>query len=79
LLGFTSAQNARLYKNKKEAIEYIYQDIIPINIVEKLGNTIDIPFLRATTGAKQNEFAKILLNKIFEGTQEAKCLHLLKD
>lgn len=79
LNGFTSAKVARRFTNKKEAIEYIYQDNIPINAVEQIGNIVDVPLLRARPDVSYNEIGKTILKEALNGTNEAKGLHLLKD
>lgn len=79
LNGYTSAKVARRYKNKKEAIEYIYQDNIPVNAVEQIGNIVDIPRLRTTPDMSYDRLGKAILKEALKGTNEAKGLHLLRD
>lgn len=37
LFNFDIAQNAKKYKAKKQSIEYIYTDVIPVNKVKEIG------------------------------------------
>ena len=79
LAGRTSAQKAKLYTSKNNAIEYIYQDNIPVNAVEQIGNIVDIPRLRTTPDMSYDRLGKAILKEALKGTNEAKGLHLLKD
>ena len=79
LAGRTSAREAKLYTSKNDAIEYIYQDNIPVNAVEQIGNIVDIPRLRTTPDISYDRLGKAILKEALKGTNEAKGLHLLKD
>lgn len=74
LCGYTPAVKSRLYKNRKEAIEYIYQDQIPIKIALPIGNSVDIPMLRKSIGFDFNNPSKSILTHLLEGTPESKAL-----
>lgn len=70
----TPATEARRYKNRKEAIEYIYQDKIPIHLAEPVGNIVDIPALRSSREFDKNNPVKEILKHVFEGSSEGKGL-----
>ncbi len=72
LEGFTPASESRKYNNRKEAIEYIYQSIIPINITERIGNTVNVPSLKNN----QHNIEKEILTRAFEGTPESKTVEI---
>lgn len=74
LRGYTPATKSRLYKNRKEAIEYIYQDSIPIEIVTPIGNRVNIPTLRQSTDFNSENPPKSILTHLLEGTPESKAL-----
>lgn len=79
LSGQTPAYEAKKYTTKKEAIEYIYQDDIPIDIVEQIGNIVDIPLLKSTPKVSYDELGKTILQMALKDTNEAKGLHLIKN
>ena len=79
LNGFTPATESKKYTTKKEAIEYIYQDNIPIDIVEQIGNIVNIPLLRTRQEVPYKELGKNILERALKGTNEEKAIHLLKD
>ena len=73
----TPAIEARRYKNRKEAIEYIYQDKIPIHLAKPVGNIVDIPALRSSSEFDKNNPVKEILKHVFEGSPEGKGLKKL--
>lgn len=65
-----SAKNSGLYKQRKQAIEYIYPDEINISQVEKIGST----------KVKIHTFAGVeFFSKLLKGTPEEKSIKLLKN
>lgn len=74
LRGYTPANKSRLYKNRKEAIEYIYQDPIPIELVTPIGNSVDIPLLRKSVDFDSDNPPKSILTHLLDGTPESKAL-----
>lgn len=70
------AKDANLYKQRKEAIEYIYQDDIPMDKVELVGMT-DVPKInyesfKTWSGKEQRNVVLDALRNIFNGQPEAK-------
>lgn len=78
LLGKTPAKKAPLYKMRKEAIEYIYNENIPINDVERIGNIVNIISLRKNNIFPPN-FVKSIMEALLHGTPESNNLKLLKE
>ena len=85
LEGETLANESRRFNNRGEALEYIYQENIPINYVEQVGQTVDIYQLRQNLKTKISE-AKSLsseeitleaLKQVFKNTAEEKGLFLI--
>ncbi|MBR3890181.1 hypothetical protein IKJ53_06665 [bacterium] len=77
LRGHTSAEDAKLYKNKKDAIEYIYQKDIPLNIVEEIGKPVNIYELRCKSNYNQENVTKLALKEALKNTPESKGLFLI--
>lgn len=79
LLGETPAKDSSLFKKRKEAIEYIYKEDIPIGSVEKIGEieaTSIRFFLREDT---QNPVkVKNIFLELLKGHNEIKGAELLK-
>lgn len=76
ICGDTPASQAKYYKAKKEAIEYIYEDDIPISLVEKCGD-VDIMKLRLSENYDRKKFIRSVFTTIFEGKPECKAAELL--
>ena len=75
LEGNTPATKSKLYKNRKEAIEYIYKGDIPIENAEQIGQILDIN----TLNYDKNNSVKSILQKILEGFPEENAIkHLRK-
>lgn len=74
LEGNVPASKSKLYKNRKEALEYIYKDDIPIEKVESIGQILDIN----TLDYDKNNSAKSVLQKCLEGTRERIAIDYLK-
>ena len=72
------AKDANLYKQRKEAIEYIYQEEIPIDKVELAGTSpnprISINDMEIWTFAQQRKVIADTLRNIFQNSPEAKGL-----
>ena len=64
--GNTPATKSKLYKNRKEAIEYIYKDDIPIENAEQIGQILDINVL----DYDRNNTIKSILQKCLKGLPE---------
>lgn len=70
------AKDANLFKQRKEAIEYIYQDEIPMSQVE-LAGIADVPQLseasfKTWSAARQKDTTKNFFLNLFKGQPEAK-------
>ena len=74
LEGNTSATKSKLYKNRKEAIEYIYKDDIPIEKAEQIGQILNIN----TLDYDKNNSVKSILQKILEGLPEENAIRHLR-
>ena len=74
LEGNTPATKSKLYKNRKEAIEYIYKDDIPIEKAEQIGQILDIN----TLDYDKNSSVKSILQKILEGLPEENAIRHLR-
>lgn len=77
LTGNTSAVEAPLYKMRKEAIEYIYNDNIPIRDIEQIGSIVHIPSLRKDKAFSCHPI-KSIMDALLVDTPELKNLKLLK-
>ncbi len=77
LRGCTPAKEAPLYKRRKEAIEFIYKDNIPLENVQRIGNIVNIASLRKNAGFGVNP-VKFIMQSLLEGTPESKGAELLK-
>lgn len=73
----SSAQNSSLFKKRKEAIEYIYQENIPIDNVEKIGE-IGAAFTRFFLRDKTQNPVKNIFLELLKGHNEIKGAELLK-
>ena len=73
LEGNTPATKSKLYKNRKEAIEYIYKGDIPIEKAEQIGQILDIN----TLSYDKNNSVKSILQKILEGFPEENAIRHL--
>lgn len=78
LRGETPANEAILYKRRKEAIEYIYKDNIPLENVQQIGNIVNIAALRKNSKFGINP-VKFIMQSLLEGTSEAKGAELIKN
>ena len=74
LEGNTPATKSKLYKNRKEAIEYIYKDNIPIEKAEQIGQILNIN----TLDYDKNNSVKSILQKILEGLPEENAIRHLR-
>jgi hypothetical protein len=74
LEGNTPATKSKLYKNRKEAIEYIYKGDIPIEKAEQIGQILDIN----TLDYDKNNLVKSILQKILEGLPEENAIRHLR-
>ena len=74
LEGNTPATKSKLYKNRKEAIEYIYKGDIPIEKAEQIGQILDIN----TLNYDKNNSVKSILQKILEGFPEENAIRHLR-
>ena len=74
LEGNTPATKSKLYKNRKEAIEYIYKDDIPIEKAEQIGQILNIN----TLDYDKNNPVKSILQKILEGLPEEIAIRYLR-
>lgn len=70
----TPATEAKRYKQRKEAIEFIYQDSIPINIVEPIGQKLNVPEFRLSLEYDCFNPAKSILAHILNGIPEGRGL-----
>ena len=72
------AKDSSLYKKRKEAIEYIYQEDIPLDKTELVGE-IDISHISIDTALswskhQQKDEVKAVLRRIFSGQPEQKAI-----
>ena len=74
LEGNTPATKSKLYKNRKEAIEYIYKGDITIEKAEQIGQILDIN----TLDYDKNNSVKSILQKILEGLPEENAIRYLR-
>ncbi|MBE7703938.1 MAG: hypothetical protein E7Z89_07810 [Cyanobacteria bacterium SIG28] len=68
LKGMTPATKSRIYNNRKEAIEYIYLDDIPIDKVEVLNDVT--PMFRATVIDDSHPYVNLLANLLKDTPQQ---------
>jgi Holliday junction resolvase RusA-like endonuclease len=76
LKGTTPATNARKYKNKGDAIEYIYANSIPISKVEKMGE-INIRELKKAPNFNPEHKIHDIFASLFSGKSEEKGTKLI--
>lgn len=76
LTGGTSAKETPKYTMRKEAIEFIYKDNIPIENVQRIGNIVNISSLRKDIRFGINP-VRYIMQALLEGTPEAKGADLL--
>lgn len=74
LEGNTLAQKSKLYKNRKEAIEYIYKDDISIESAVQIGQILDIN----TINYDKNNPVKSILQMCLEGEPEKIAIKYIK-
>lgn len=74
----TPANEAPLFKRRKEAIEFIYKDDIPLKNVERIGNIVNISELRKNLRFGANP-VKFIMQSLLAGTPEVKGAELLKN
>lgn len=77
LTGNTPAEKAPLFKMRKEAIEYIYKDDIPMEDVEQVGNIVNIASLRKDAKFRDNP-VKFIMESLLKGTPESNGVDLIK-
>ncbi len=72
------AKDSSLYKKRKEAIEYIYQEDIPLDKAELVGmadiSNISFAEIVEWPRLRQNNEIKAVLRKLFEGQPEQKAI-----
>lgn len=76
LFSGDSAKNSRLYKQRKEAIEYIYPENIALLKAEKIGELI---YNDMSIDRLNNRGVNKIYSNLLKGTPEEKALVLLKD
>lgn len=76
LKGNTPAREAPLYKMRKEAIEFIYKDNIPLENIQQIGNIVNISSLRKDLKFGANP-VKCIMQTLLMGTPEVKGVELL--
>ncbi len=77
LFGETPAKDSSLFKKRKEAVEYIYKDDIPIDSVEKIGE-IEAALTRFFLNNKSQNSVKSIFLELLQGQNERKGAELLK-
>ena len=70
------AKMSSLYKQRKEALEYVYLDNIPMSNVEKIGE-VNIAELRKTAGYDPVRPMRSIFTNLLKGTPEFKGAELL--
>ena len=74
LEGNTPAKKSKLYKNRKEAIEYIYKDDIPLEKAVQIGQILNIN----TIDYDKNNSVKSILQKCLNDLPEEIAIRYLK-
>ncbi len=75
------ASKRNLYDQRKEAVEYIYQDSIPINGIEKIGEADFDIFLRRWSSliflpkTEQTNFAINICKQLFKNQSEIQAIN----
>ncbi len=69
LRGDTPAKEAPLYKMRKEALEFIYKDDIPVENCQRIGNIVNIATLRKDLAFGVNP-VKHIMQSLLSGTPE---------
>lgn len=77
LAGNTPAREAPLYTRRKDAIEFIYKDNIPIENAEQIGNIVNVAELRKDDKFTANP-VKFIMQNLLAGTSEVKGANLMK-
>lgn len=77
LAGKTPACEAPLYKMRKEAIEFIYKEDIPLQDAEPIGSIVNVPSLRKDAGFGINP-VNYIMRTLLAGTPEARYAEMLK-
>ena len=77
LSGVTPACETPLYKMRKEAIEFIYKDDIPVENFQRIGEIINIPSLRKDMNFSKHP-VKYIMQMLLTGTPEVKSVDFLK-
>ena len=72
------AKNSHLYKQRKEAIEYIYQEDIPLDVVDCVAKC-DIGLLEFSPHFDRNRIARSFFMHLFEGLPEQKAVSFMED
>lgn len=72
------AKNSHLYKQRKEAIEYIYQEDIPLDIVDCMAEC-DVADLEYSPHFDRNKIARSFFMHLFEGMPEQKAVSFMKE
>ncbi|MCM1002891.1 MAG: hypothetical protein NC408_00955 [Candidatus Gastranaerophilales bacterium] len=75
LTGETSAKETPLYKMRKEALEFIYKDDIPIEKCQRIGSIVNIATLRKDLAFGVNP-VKYIMQSLLAGTPEQNCTKL---
>jgi hypothetical protein len=70
------AKDASLLKQRKQALEYIYQEDIPISSVEKIGE-VNLTQLRSSAEYNPTKPVRSLFTSLLKGTPEVKGAELL--
>ena len=76
IINAEPAKNAKLFKQRKEALEYIYPEDIPISSAEKIGE-VNVRDLRATADYDPIRPMRSIFTKLLKGTAEIKGAELL--
>ena len=67
---------SKLYTKRKQAIEYVYKDNIPITDAEKIGE-LNIAALRSSTEYDPTKPMRSIFTALLKGTPEVKGAELL--
>lgn len=76
LQGETLAKQGNLFKQRKEALEYIYTESIPTQKIQKIGE-VNLDDIRKSSDYDVSRPIKSIFTKLLEGTPEVKGAELL--
>ncbi len=70
-----SAKNRKLFKQRKQAIEYIYEENLPLSAFEKIGE-VDLKRFNVTTSSDINATSLSIFSSLLKNTPESKNIQI---